>query len=130
MNYQEAWNNIVKKQKALSGKKEDAVQTIWESVIFPDYLKYVNDCINSQRKIPIGSTNKIADIVLRKEKKEICIVELKRFELHKGRNQLFSYLKQIDRVSIGVLVCDKLYVYDYQYGRDAEKQPYVEISFE
>ena len=130
MNYQETWNKIVKKQKALSGKKEDAVQTMWESVIFPDYLGYEDDSINSQRKIRIGSTDKIADVVLCKAKKEICIVELKRFELHEGRNQLFSYLKQIDRLSIGVLVCDKLYIYDYQYGEDSDKQPYVEIAFE
>jgi hypothetical protein len=130
MNYQEAWNKIVKKQNALSGKKEDAVQTMWESVIFPDYLEYEDDCVNSQRKIKIGSTDKIADIVLCKEKKEICIVELKRFELHEGREQLFSYLKQLERVSIGVLVCDKLYVYGYQYKQDADKWPYVEISFE
>lgn len=130
MNYQDAWNKIVEKEKDLSGKKEETVQTMWESVILRDYLEYKKDCINSQRKIRIGSTDKIADIVLCKENKEMCIVELKRFELHEGRNQLFSYLKQIDRVSIGVLVCDKLYVYDYQYGRDAEKQPYVEISFE
>lgn len=130
MNYQEIWNKIVKKQNVLSGKKEDAVQTMWESVIFPDYLEYEDDCINSQRKIKIGSTDKIADIILCKEQKEVCVVELKRFELHEGRNQLFSYLKQIDRISIGVLVCDKLYVYDYQYGLDADKQPYVEIAFD
>lgn len=130
MNYQDVWNKIVKKQNALSGKKEDAVQTMWESVIFPDYLEYEDDCINSQRKIKIGSTDKIADIILCKERKEVCIVELKRFELHEGRNQLFSYLKQIDQISIGILVCDKLYVYDYQYGLDADKQPYVEIAFD
>lgn len=129
MTHLEKWNSIVKKQSALSGKKEDAVQTMWESVILPDYLNFDDNDINSQRKIKIGSTNKIADIVLNKNNREVCIIELKRFELHEGRNQLFSYLKQIDQISLGILVCDQLYIYDYHYGQEAENQPFVEIPF-
>ena len=46
------------------------------------------------------------------------------------REQLFSYFKQMDQLSLGILVCDKLYAYDCQCELDSGEYPYVEIPFE
>ena len=114
MDFQDIWNRIVKKQNALFGKKEDVVQTMWESVILPDYLDYDEDCVNSRREII--SADEIANVVLCKDGKEICVVVLSPFEKRGNREQLFSCLKQMEPLSLGILVCDKLYIYDYQSG--------------
>lgn len=128
MDFQDVWNKIVKKQNALFGKKEDVVQTMWESVILPDYLEYDEECVNSQREI--GSSDEIANIVLCKDGGEICVVVLSPSEMRDGREQLLSCLKQMDPLSLGILVCDKLYIYDCQYGLNDDEQAYVEIPFE
>lgn len=130
MDFQDVWNKIVKKQNALFGKKEDVVQTMWESVILPDYLGYDEECIVSERGTENDSTDEIANIVLCKDGKEICVVVLSPFEKRGNREQLFSCLKQMEPLSLGILVCDKLYIYDYQSGLDSGEYPYVEIPFE
>lgn len=130
MDFQDVWNKIVKKQNALFGKKEDVVQTMWESVILPDYLGYDEECIVSERGTENDSTDGIANVVLYKDGRENCIVVLCPFELSSDREQLFSYFKQMDQLSLGILVCDKLYAYDCQCELDSGEYPYVEIPFE
>lgn len=130
MDFQDVWNKIVKKQNALFGKKEDVVQTMWVSVILPDYLGYDEECIVSERGTENDSTDGIANVVLCKDGRENCIVVLCPFELSSGREQLFSYFKQMDQLPLGILVCDKLYAYDCQCELDSGEYPYVEIPFE
>lgn len=130
MDFQDVWNKIVKKQNALFGKKEDVVQTMWVSVILPDYLGYDEEGIVSELEPENGSTDGIANVVLCKDGRETCIVVLCPFELNSGREQLFSYFKQMNQLSLGILVCDKLYAYDCQCELDSGEYPYVEIPFE
>lgn len=135
MGYKESWNKIVEKENNLCGKSEEVVQNAWESFILPDYLNYDNVNIDSQHSIKMGSTRKRVDIAVKNEKneKDLYIIELKKRDFHdeqEGQDQLFSYLKQIDDISIGILACDSLYVYDYHYGKSKEKQPFVKIPFE
>ena len=130
MDFQDVWNKIVKKQNALFGKKEDVVQTMWVSVILPDYLGYDEESIVSELELENGSTDGIANVVLCKDGRETCIVVLCPFELSGGREQLYSYFKQMDQLSLGILVCDKLYAYDCQCELDSGEYPYVEIPFE
>ena len=130
MDFQDVWNKIVKKQNALFGKKEDVVQTMWVSVILPDYLGYDEEGIVSELEPENGSTDGIANVVLCKDGRETCIVVLCPFELNGGREQLYSYFKQMDQLSLGILVCDKLYAYDCQCELDSGEYPYVESPFE
>ncbi|MBP5768399.1 MAG: hypothetical protein J6W51_04745 [Fibrobacter sp.] len=130
MDFQDVWNKIVKKQNALFGKKEDVVQTMWVSVILPDYLGYDEESIVSELELENGSTDGIANVVLCKDGRETCIVVLCPFELSGGREQLYSYFKQMDQLSLGILVCDKLYAYDCQCELDSGEYPYVKIPFE
>lgn len=129
MSYQDKWNNIVQQQNKLHGKSEEVVQYAWESVILPTCLSYNNINIDPQRSIQMGSTSKRIDIVVKQEK-DLYIIELKKSNLHNGQDQLFSYLKQMDEISLGILACDSLCVYDYHYGESKEKQPFVEIPYD
>jgi len=42
--------------------------------------------------------------------------------------QLFSYLKQL-RNDLGILICDKIYIYNYDYNKSDEEQDRVVIDF-
>ena len=48
--------------------------------------------------------------------------------LHEGQEQLFSYLNQL-KIDLGILVCDKLYIYDYNYTSKGNTYSFLEIPF-
>ena len=130
----EKWNKIVEsyEHRIANGALENIVQFFWEDSVCHDCLNFPNEDINSQRVVQMGVNRKRADIVLNKNGIEECVIELKRASLTEGREQLFSYLIQIRNISIGVLACDKLHIYYYNYASmDAnDARPNIEIPFE
>lgn len=130
----EKWNKIVEsyEHRIANGALENIVQFFWEDSVCHDCLNFPNEDINSQRVVQMGVNRKRADIVLNKNGIEECVIELKRASLTEGREQLFSYLIQIRNISIGVLACDKLHIYYYDYASmDAnDARPNIEIPFE
>ncbi len=134
MTYAEAWNKIVGYYEKHSTALEEKIQTVWEDSVFSAILNYDTTEIDSQRTVQMGSTKKM-DIVVRKDEKDVCVAELKRHTASVsdgGQAQLFSYLNQLKSVDIGILVCNKLYIYDYDFTKqDAENwQNRLEIPFE
>ena len=132
MTNMEKWNRLVDSYNRLSGQLENVVQFTWENDVCQDYFGFPRENIDSQRVVQMGCNSKRADIVLKKEENEECIIELKRTSLTIGQNQLFSYLIQIRTISIGVLAGDKLhiYYYDYMSPDPVELRPHIEIPFE
>ena len=134
MTYAEAWNKIVGYYEKYGTDLEEKIQTVWEDSVFSAILNYNTTEIDAQRAVQMGSTKK-ADIVVRKDGKDVVVVELKRHTesvLGKGQDQLFSYLDRLKSAAIGILVCNKLYVYDYDFTKqDAENaENRLEIPFE
>lgn len=134
MTYAEAWNKIVGYYEKYGTDLEEKIQTVWEDSVFSAILNYNTTEIDAQRAVQMGSTKK-ADIVVREDGKDVVVVELKRHTesvLGKGQDQLFSYLNQLKSVDIGILVCNKLYVYDFDFTKqnaeNAENR--LEIPFE
>lgn len=76
-------------------------------------------------------SNVKSDIVLSKDEKKECVIELKKATLAKGRDQLFSYLNQIRTISIGVLACKNLHIYYYDFTSidPNDARPNIEIPF-
>lgn len=113
---------------------ECKIQNLWEtyfSEIF-GFSKLSNE-IDSQRKLHIGSTDReIPDIILKNGSKDLFIVELKQYSLSKNddfEKQLLNYMSHTDlRLSIGILVCEKLYLYFYNHSDN--KNDCLEIPFE
>ena len=132
MTNMEKWNRLVDSYNRLSGQLENVVQFTWENDVCQDYFGFPRENINSQRVVQMGCNSKRADIVLKKDENEECIIELKRTSLTIGQNQLFSYLIQIRTISIGVLAGDKLhiYYYDYMSPDHVALRPHIEIPFE
>lgn len=132
--YIENWNLLVSQHSQFYNKPECKIQNIWEtyfSEIF-GFSKIFNE-IESQRKLHIGSTDReIPDIILKKDGKDLFIVELKQYSLKKNddfEKQLLNYMSHTDlRLSIGILVCEKLYLYFYNHSDN--KNDCLEISFE
>lgn len=130
----EKWNEIVKLYNNNYDRKEEFIQKLWES-IFPEYFDYsrLKNEINTHRSIRLGSTERIIpDIILRKDNKDLFVVELKQFNTqlnYQYERQLFSYLKQI-KCNIGILICNKIYIYDYDYTKEDSEQDKYEITFE
>lgn len=134
MNYTEAWNKIVGYYEKYGTALEAVVQAVWEDSVFSAILNYDTAEIDSQRAVQMGSTKKM-DIVIRLDGTDSFVVELKRYAASAsdgGQAQLFSYLNQLKSVGIGMLVCNSLYVYDYDFTKSDEEnaENHLEIPFE
>ncbi|GEM_PF-6112623 len=125
----ERWNKIVDIFNRNKNSREQNVQIAWENIFSElfDYSRLDGD-IDSQRPVKMGVSTKYPDIILRHNNEDLFVVELKRPVLHEGRDQLFSYLAQL-KINIGVLICDNMYVYDFDYSGKENKHSVVEINF-
>ena len=129
----ETWNKVVKLFKENYSRYEYTLQSLWEN-IFKELLHYssLDNEIEIHRSIHLGSTDKvIPDIILKKDNKDLVVVELKLSNTNikeKYQQQLFSYLKQL-KVSIGILISDKIYLFSYDYTKEDFEQQCVEIDF-
>lgn len=130
----EIWNKIVNHFNQSYSLEENKLQKLWEN-IFSQYFKYnpLDNEIETQRSSHIGSTDRIMpDIILKKDNVDFAIIELKKNTIPYNNNyklQLFSYLKQF-KVSIGILICKKIYLYYYNYNSDDSNQQFIEIEFQ
>lgn len=123
----EAWNFLVAQYNKNLNCKEEIVQNTWD-MLFSIILGYSDSDKKPQYPIKMGSTNKYADFLIQYDGEEAFVVELKRHTLHDGQAQLFSYLNQL-KIDIGILICDKLYIYDFDYTQKDENFAFVEIDF-
>lgn len=121
------WNEIVSEYNDNLNCKEEIVQKTWE-VLFKLCFGYSKAEIDSQRSVKMGVMTKRADIVITNSAEDLFVVELKRHVLHEGQEQLFSYLNQL-KIDLGILVCDKLYIYDYDYTAKENSYSVLEIPF-
>ncbi len=132
--YIEGWNFLVAQHSEFYNQPECKIQNLWESYFSEIFgFKKIFNEIDSQRKLHIGSTDReIPDIILKKDGKDLFIVELKQYSLKKNddfEKQLLNYMSHTDlRLSIGVLVCEKLYLYFYNHSDN--KNDCLEIPFE
>ena len=121
------WNEIVSEYNDNLNCKEEIVQKTWE-VLFKLCFGYSKPEIDSQRSVKMGVMTKRADIVITNGVEALFVIELKRHVLHEGQEQLFSYLNQL-KIDLGILVCDKLYIYDYDYTAKENSYSVLEIPF-
>ena len=127
MNYTILWNKIVSQFNKNMNCKEEIVQASWE-LLFSTIFNYSEPDIDAQRSVKMGVMTKRADIVIKNDNEDLFVVELKRHTLHEGQEQLFSYLNQL-KIDLGVLVCDKLYIYDYDFTVKDGAYKKLEIPF-
>lgn len=132
MTNSDIWNEIVELFHDNLSKDEKIIQNDWEKMILRNYLGFGKTDIDSQRRLRIGATDKKLDIMLKNDGHDFCVIELKQHCHSKndgGQAQLFSYLNQLKKIKLGILVCDKLYVYAFDYKLDDNEQAFVEIPF-
>lgn len=127
MSYEAYWNEIVSEYNDNLNCKEEIVQKTWE-VLFKLCFGYSKSDIDSQRSVKMGVMTKRADIVIKNDTEDLFVVELKRHTLHDGQAQLFSYLNQL-KIDLGILVCDNLYIYDYDFTAKEDSYSVLEIPF-
>lgn len=127
MSYEAYWNEIVSEYNDNLNCKEEIVQKTWE-VLFKLCFGYLKSDIDSQRSVKMGVMTKRADIVIKNDTEDLFVVELKRHTLHDGQAQLFSYLNQL-KIDLGILVCDNLYIYDYDFTAKEDSYSVLEIPF-
>jgi len=129
----EKWNMIVKIYNTHLNESEEVVQSLWER-IFAEFFGYSSFSgeIERHRNIQIGSTERvITDIIIKDGNTDLFVVELKRHNLSFSKEmemQLLSYLKQL-RINTGILVCNKIYLYDYDNSKDDNEQDIAIIEF-
>lgn len=131
----ESWNYLVQNFNLKKNQSESVIQSDWENYFADNelfgYSRIKND-VDSHRKLHIGSTDReIPDIILRKNGKDLFIVELKQYSLSKTddfEKQLLNYMAHTDvRLSIGILVCNKIYIYFYDVAENSKEV--LEIPF-
>ena len=131
MDAREKWKILVAYYNENKIAPELHIQKDWEN-LFVEIFGYskLSKEVDAQRNIQIGSTVRtIPDIIIHnKEQGDLFVVELKQHTLTTGTEQLFSYLKLL-KVDLGVLICNKIYLYDYDITKDDDKQAFVEIAF-
>ena len=133
MDSTEKWNKVVDFYQKDRKSLETVIQKDWET-ISSEILGYkvIDGNIEAQKHVAYATGNPIKiDILLRKDNKDICIVELKQHQPldKKWQEQLFTYLKQM-KVKIGILVCDNIYLYSYDFAKDDSDQSCVIVDFE
>ena len=134
MQSMEKWNSIVSSFNEHKKSKEEQVQSLWEQ-IFTQFFNYgtLLKTLDAQKSFSIGSSGSLRpDIILKRDSKPICAVELKQESMSlssKYETQLFSYLKQI-KCNVGVIIADKIYLYAYEYQKDDSEQTMIEIPFD
>ena len=135
MTSKEIWNYLVDHYNGNFWANEEIIQRDWESFFADaDLFRYskIKGEVDSHRTLQIGSYERvIPDIILKKGGNDLFVVELKKYSLHFSKEreaQLFSYLKLL-HISIGVLVCDKIYIYAYDF-ETSEQENKLEIPFE
>lgn len=133
MTNQDKWNEIVEWCTDNLEASENTIQSGWE-MLFADSdifgYSFIKKEIDNQRSIRLGSKDRvIPDIIIKGDDKDLFVVELKQLSLffdNKMKDQLFSYLKQLE-LNIGVLVCHDIYVYIF-YGNG--NSAFVKIPLE
>jgi hypothetical protein len=129
----EKWNKIVKIYNKHLNEKEEVVQSVWEDILIELFgYSRLDREVESHRTIQIGATERtIPDIIVKSGDADLFVLELKQLSklLKQGMEvQLFSYLKQLKN-DVGVLICDKIYIYDYVYEKNDAEQDKAEIEF-
>lgn len=128
----EKWNFLIEYYNKNQTAPEKIIQQDWENLfaeIF-GYSKLLKE-VDAHRTMQIGATSRvIPDIIIRstQENRDLFVVELKQHTILTGYEQLFSYLKLL-KVDIGILICNKLYIYDYDTDKDDDNQSFLEIEF-
>ncbi len=132
MTNMEKWNYIVHNYEKFKSSQEAKIQQSWEDMICPLFLNFDDKEIKSQDSVNMGTAKK-ADIVIQKGGNDVVVFELKQYSMPcaKGEGQLLSYLNQLKTVKLGVLVCDHLYVYDFDLNKKNEDNAKnkLEITF-
>jgi hypothetical protein len=112
--------------------QESTVQGEWEqyfSELF-NYRRLFGE-IDAHRNIHIGSGQRtIPDIIIRKDGCDLFDVELKQYNLDFSidmENQLKSYMDLL-HVSVGILVCKRIYVYIYNFAQSKLKRAEIEFT--
>lgn len=129
----ERWNRIVDYFNKHINAPEQTVQVVWES-IFTELLGYsrLEGEIDGHRKVRIGSTERvITDIIIKDGDTDLFVVELKQHNMQHNSGmelQLLSYLKQL-RNNTGILICNKIYIFDYNINKGDDEQDRAEIEF-
>lgn len=132
MDVMEKWNFLIEYYNRNQTAPEKIIQQDWENLfaeIF-GYSKLLKE-VDAHRTMQIGATSRvIPDIIIRstQENRDLFVVELKQHTILTGYEQLFSYLKLL-KVDIGILICNKLYIYDYDTDKDDDNQSFLEIEF-
>ncbi|MBR4158786.1 MAG: type I restriction enzyme HsdR N-terminal domain-containing protein [Spirochaetia bacterium] len=123
------WNIIVSQYNKNLNSEEKIIQSNWE-LLFSSIFNYSDSDIIPQAPVQMGVATKYVDILIQQDREDLFVVELKKHALsqHDGQAQLFSYLKQSNN-DIGILVCDKLYIYDFDYTKKDNNYSFVEIDF-
>ena len=131
MTAKEKWNIVVSQYLEHYSESEKELQKVWER-IFVELFGYSSFCgeVDSQRSIKIGSKERVVpDIILKRDGIDLVDVELKLsfapFD-SQMESQMISYLKLLN-LSIGVLVCKKLYLYIFDYANSKTQK--VSIDF-
>lgn len=130
--YAKKWELLMATVEYDRNSSEAKIQSRWESVCsdFLGYNSWIGE-VESKKIERMGSLGReIPDIILRLEAKNIAVIELKKYNAgfrDEYEKQLFSYLNQF-KCDLGVLVCDKIYLYDYDYYKSDENQ--VKCSIE
>lgn len=134
--WKNVWNELVDDYRENRNSDEATVQKSWEELLGdPGIFGYSkrNREVRSQLPARIGSKDRvIPDIVVEKSGEKRFVVELKRYSSPFDKNfesQLFSYLTNVDiHCPIGVLVCEKIFVYLYDFNSNSYKS--IGIPFE
>ncbi len=127
------WNNLCKIHHNLLGEQEQKVQNVWETIFseFFGYSKLLNE-IDAHRTMRLGSTDRlIPDIIIKNNTRDLFVVELKQPSLTKDVTyelQIISYLKQL-HADLGILICDRIVLIDYDYNKPDNEQKDFDISF-
>lgn len=128
----ESWNEIVNWRNKLINAPEIVVQNEWETYLSElfGYSKILGE-ICPHLKIKVGVADKVIDdITVKINKTPVFLVELKRYCFQKQDTfveQLKSYLT-LFHLSIGVLVCDAVYIYYYDYSKNETHSLKIEFK--
>lgn len=134
MTNQEIWNLLCETHNQYRNNQESLIQTLWEAYLSElfGYKKILGEIVPHPSLVIGSTTREIPDILIQKNNEKLFLVELKQYSIPKNdtiEKQLLTYLTHTDmHLSIGILVCEKLYIYCYDFSTNSKTT--LEIPFE
>ena len=112
-----AWNKIVDQYIININEKDLQIQSSWKS-LFCELLGYAESDFVFSRYVTIKNRSCRPDMIVTNGEEDLFIVEYRNKSFTTGEQNILILLQEL-KINLGILLCNNLYIYNYNDNFDA-----------